>query len=73
MLLKEIAMSSTLFAFADAGDGVLISETCVERFQIVLALAFGVLVVVGSLWIMDHLNANMASPSPLWRCNVNSN
>ena len=33
----------------------------------VLALAFGVfivaLVVVGSLWIMDHLNANMVSPS----------
>ena len=47
-------MSSTLFAFADAGDGVLISETRVERFQIVLALAFGVLVVVGSLWIMDQ-------------------
>jgi cytochrome o ubiquinol oxidase operon protein cyoD len=33
----------------------------------VLALAFGVLivalVVTGSLWIMDHLNANMVSPS----------
>jgi cytochrome o ubiquinol oxidase operon protein cyoD len=33
----------------------------------VLALAFGVfivlLVVAGSLWIMDHMNANMASPS----------
>lgn len=33
----------------------------------VLALVFGVLivalVVIGSLWIMDHLNANMASPS----------
>jgi cytochrome o ubiquinol oxidase operon protein cyoD len=33
----------------------------------VLALAFGVLivalVVTGSLWIMDHLNANMMSPS----------
>jgi cytochrome o ubiquinol oxidase subunit IV len=33
----------------------------------VLALAFGVLVVVlvvtGSLWIMDHLNANMLAPS----------
>jgi cytochrome o ubiquinol oxidase operon protein cyoD len=33
----------------------------------VLALAFGLLivglVVAGSLWIMDHLNANMVSPS----------
>jgi cytochrome o ubiquinol oxidase operon protein cyoD len=33
----------------------------------VLALAFGVLivalVVAGSLWIMDHLNTNMVSPS----------
>jgi cytochrome o ubiquinol oxidase operon protein cyoD len=33
----------------------------------VLALAFGVLIVAlvmaGSLWIMDHLNANMLSPS----------
>jgi cytochrome o ubiquinol oxidase subunit IV len=33
----------------------------------VLALAFGVfivaLVIAGSLWIMDHLNANMLSPS----------
>ena len=33
----------------------------------VLALAFGVLivalVVAGSLWIMDHLDANMVSPS----------
>ena len=33
----------------------------------VLALAFGVLivalVVAGSLWIMDHLNVNMVSPS----------
>jgi cytochrome o ubiquinol oxidase subunit IV len=33
----------------------------------VLALAFGVLIVVlvvaGSLWIMDHLNTNMVSPS----------
>jgi cytochrome o ubiquinol oxidase operon protein cyoD len=33
----------------------------------VLALAFGVLivvlVVVGSLWIMDHLNGNMISPA----------
>jgi cytochrome o ubiquinol oxidase subunit IV len=35
----------------------------------VLALAFGVLIValvlVGSLWIMDHLNANMLSPSKI--------
>jgi cytochrome o ubiquinol oxidase subunit IV len=35
----------------------------------VLALAFGVLivalVVAGSLWIMDHLNANMLSPSQM--------
>jgi len=33
----------------------------------VLALAFGVfivvLVLIGSLWIMDHLNSNMVSPS----------
>jgi cytochrome o ubiquinol oxidase operon protein cyoD len=33
----------------------------------VLALAFGVLIVAllvaGSLWIMDHLNVNMVSPS----------
>ena len=33
----------------------------------VLALAFGVLIVMlvigGSLWIMEHLNANMVSPS----------
>jgi cytochrome o ubiquinol oxidase operon protein cyoD len=32
----------------------------------VLALAFGVLIVVlvigGSLWIMDHLNENMTMP-----------
>jgi cytochrome o ubiquinol oxidase subunit IV len=35
----------------------------------VLALAFGVLIVVlvvsGSLWIMAHLNANMLSPSAI--------
>jgi cytochrome o ubiquinol oxidase operon protein cyoD len=35
----------------------------------VLALAFGVLIVVlivsGSLWIMDHLNANMLSPAAI--------
>jgi cytochrome o ubiquinol oxidase operon protein cyoD len=35
----------------------------------VLALAFGVfivaLVVVGSLWIMDHMNENMMSPSQM--------
>jgi cytochrome o ubiquinol oxidase operon protein cyoD len=35
----------------------------------VLALAFGViivtLVVVGSLWIMDHLNANMLTPAQM--------
>jgi cytochrome o ubiquinol oxidase subunit IV len=35
----------------------------------VLALAFGVLVVAlvvtGSLWIMDHLNANMLTPSEM--------
>jgi cytochrome o ubiquinol oxidase operon protein cyoD len=35
----------------------------------VLALAFGVLIVAlivaGSLWIMDHLNANMLSPSAM--------
>jgi cytochrome o ubiquinol oxidase subunit IV len=38
-----------------------------DRVNSVLALAFGVLivalVVAGSLWIMDHLNTNMASPS----------
>jgi cytochrome o ubiquinol oxidase operon protein cyoD len=35
----------------------------------ILALAFGVFIVVlvigGSLWIMDHLNANMLSPSAM--------
>jgi cytochrome o ubiquinol oxidase subunit IV len=35
----------------------------------VLALAFGVLivalVVIGSIWIMDHLNTNMASPAAM--------
>jgi cytochrome o ubiquinol oxidase subunit IV len=38
-----------------------------EQTNSVLALVFGVfivaLVVIGSLWIMDHLNANMVSPS----------
>ncbi len=35
----------------------------------VLALAFGVfivvLIMVGSMWIIDHLNANMVSPSQM--------
>lgn len=42
-----------------------------ERTNNVLALAFGVLIVVlvmtGSLWIMGHLNANMLSPSQMMR------
>jgi cytochrome o ubiquinol oxidase subunit IV len=35
----------------------------------ILALAFGVIIVtlvfVGSLWIMDHLNANMLTPAQM--------
>jgi cytochrome o ubiquinol oxidase operon protein cyoD len=40
-----------------------------EATNKVLALAFGVLVValvmIGSLWIMDHLNANMLTPAQM--------
>jgi cytochrome o ubiquinol oxidase subunit IV len=40
-----------------------------ESTNNVLALAFGViivaLVVAGSLWIMDHLNANMLTPAQM--------
>jgi cytochrome o ubiquinol oxidase operon protein cyoD len=40
-----------------------------EQTNSVLALAFGViivaLIVAGSLWIMDHLNANMLTPSQM--------
>ena len=43
--------------------------TDAEAANNVLALAFGVLIVAllvaGSLWIMDHLNANMLSPSAM--------
>jgi cytochrome o ubiquinol oxidase operon protein cyoD len=36
--------------------------TAADNTNNVLALAFGVLVIAGSLWIMDNLNANMAMP-----------
>jgi cytochrome o ubiquinol oxidase operon protein cyoD len=40
-----------------------------ESTNNVLALAFGILIVglvmAGSLWIMNHLNANMLSPSQM--------
>ena len=43
--------------------------TDAEGTNNVLALAFGViivaLVVAGSLWIMDHLNANMLTPAQM--------
>ena len=42
-----------------------------ENTNNALALAFGVLivalVVAGSLWIMDHLNANMLTPEQVMR------
>lgn len=42
-----------------------------ENTNNALALAFGVLIVVlvvaGSLWIMDHLNANMLTPDQVMR------
>jgi cytochrome o ubiquinol oxidase operon protein cyoD len=40
-----------------------------EATNKVLALAFGILIValvmIGSLWIMDHLNANMLTPAQM--------
>jgi cytochrome o ubiquinol oxidase operon protein cyoD len=43
--------------------------TDAEATNKVLALAFGVLIIalvlLGSLWIMDHLNANMLTPAQM--------
>jgi len=61
---------TTLMVLAIAQMGVHLAfflhiTTGAESFNNVLALAFGVLIVflliVGSLWIMTHLNHNMVS------------
>lgn len=70
------AVPIALLALAVAQIGVhlvffLHITTAPDNTNNVLALAFGILIVLlivaGSLWIMDHLNANMMPMSELMR------
>ncbi|MGA8945669.1 MAG: cytochrome o ubiquinol oxidase subunit IV, partial [Pseudolabrys sp.] len=73
-LVWQPSIPIALFVLAIAQMGVhlvffLHITTGAESFNNVLALAFGVLIVflliVGSLWIMTHLNHNMISMEQL--------
>ncbi|MDE2516030.1 MAG: cytochrome o ubiquinol oxidase subunit IV [Rhodospirillales bacterium] len=73
-LVYQPGIPMALAAFAIAQMGVHLAfflhiTTGPDNINNVLALAFGVLIVgiviVGSLWIMYHLNANMGVPGEL--------
>jgi cytochrome o ubiquinol oxidase subunit IV len=73
-LLPAVPAGLAVLAIAQMGVHLLFFlhiDMDADHTNNVLALAFGVLivalVVAGSLWIMDHLNTNMVSPSAAWR------